>query len=1375
MVTSVVIMCGCAHFLHGYHVGRNARILLDQANRAEQVGHLNKTVEFLRRYLVHKPGDTDALARLGLALGHPEASSRAQLEARSVLEKVLLGEPGRRDLRRRLASLLMAQGQTADAKKHLQILLQISPNDGELEEQMGRCEEADGDAKAAEQWYTNAIKDVPTRVESYSLLADLYRQGDGPPERADELMERMVRSNPQSFEAYVARARYRSKWGQGHVEADLAQARKLAPDQPSVLLASGVCAKKRGNHNKAEFDEGRKYLERGVALYPRLARLHQALAALHLRSGRPDEAVICLRAGLRALPDSAGRNELRWNLADVLIERESVEEARAEMVHLRAEGHPPASLDYLEARIRIKNKEWLEAGTILEHLRLPRIQSSELVTQIDLLLGQCYGQLGKSDLQLEVYQRAVAGDRSCRLAKEQLAATLLVLGRNDEALEAYRALAADNPAARIVVARLLILRNLRLAPELRDWREVNEQVNKAAAAVPEAVEVPIVRAEVLWAQGKPAEAQKVLDQARQHRPEQISLWLALADCEEREGMHAAASALLAEAHKKLGDHVSLRMARLRAITLVPPSPKGRQVVAELGKDIEKFSDTEQVTLLIGLAEACQRLGDTGRAEEFWNGLARREPWNLRLRLSLFNLAVETGNTSAIQRMVADMRRIEGETGTLWRYGEAALQLLLARAGDRRGLETARWRLSEAANRRPGWFYVPLLEAQIDDFQGKADFALMNYRRALALGARQPAVVLRLVQLLYERQRYVEADEVLQQVQKDVLLPAELERLAAEIALHNQDTERALALARSAVSRQPEDYRNHLWLGFSLWESGRQPEAEAALRHAIKAGGDAPEAWVALINYLVRTNQKEKVKTALQEAQARLRVGEGRLALAQCYELAVDYDQAKEHYQATLGAKPDDPLVLRNVAAFYLRAGELLQAEPILRKLLALANRASAADTAWARRNLAVALASDGSYKNFREALTLLDRNSKDPGTSADDQRAKAALLAARPDRQGEALRLLQELGSQRTAADRFLEARLYEAKADWRMAGEKLITLLADDPDNPLYLAHYAKSLLARSEIDGAQLCIARLQKVQPAAYRTAEIKARLLHMENMDVEAVTLLKKFVEGKDIEYLSLVAGLLEELGQTHIAEETYRHYVSGSKRPESILMLAGYLARRNRAREALDLCERAWQTCPAETAALASVIVLFAAEVDEQQSERVANWLEGAIKSNPRTTSLFFDLANVRSLQGHFQQAESLYRRVLEQDESHIDALNNLAFLLATQGGRAAEALDLINRAINIGGPAADRQDTLAVVHMARGHADLAINELEAAVATGPTASRYFHLARAHLLQRDRTGALAALQKGKMLGLKPRSVHPLERAAYAELLDELEPK
>ena len=62
------------------------------------------------------------------------------------------------------------------------------------------------------------------------------------------------------------------------------------------------------------------------------------------------------------------------------------------------------------------------------------------------------------------------------------------------------------------------------------------------------------------------------------------------------------------------------------------------------------------------------------------------------------------------------------------------------------------------------------------------------------------------------------------------------------------------------------------------------------------------------------------------------------------------------------------------------------------------------------------------------------------------------------------------------------------------------------------------------------------------------------------------------------------------------------------------------------------------------------------------------------------------MAAVREEQGKFQEAEAIYRELLQKNKQFVPALNNLAVLLALGGRQLDEARDLIESAVALEGP-----------------------------------------------------------------------------------------
>ncbi len=173
-----------------------------------------------------------------------------------------------------------------------------------------------------------------------------------------------------------------------------------------------------------------------------------------------------------------------------------------------------------------------------------------------------------------------------------------------------------------------------------------------------------------------------------------------------------------------------------------------------------------------------------------------------------------------------------------------------------------------------------------------------------------------------------------------------------------------------------------------------------------------------------------------------------------------------------------------------------------------------------------------------------------------------------------------------------------------------------------------------------------------------------------------------------------------------------------------------------------------------------------------RSAGAAQSLERELRKTPQNAGLLFHLANIRSLEGRYPEAETLYRQSFTHDPNNSGPLINLAWLRARRDGNGAEALELVAQAMTLDGPAPDLLDTRAVAYLAMGRDDLAIKDLEDAVAVRPSPLKYLHLAEAYLMASRRSEATLALHSAKTAGLSADSLSPLEREICRRLLAEL---
>ena len=692
--------------------------------------------ETLKFYLGFEPDDGEAAVRYArlLVSEGSAADANSRVLALRAFDRALGLLPDdhadREAIRREAADLALELGDFVAARSHLERLRKDHPDDGELAYRLGTSEEALSQYEKAANLYAEAIEHAPELVEAYARRAALLRDRLKQPGEADRLMDArevvdgvIAATDGQSFRAYLERASYRQTAGLPGVEEDVARARELSPDEADVILAVAGLARKRAadlardrEEPKAieeELGAAREELTRGVALHPDDSRMYQALADLEMQAGRADEAVAALKEGIsgrHAKSESAAaeasseppsadpvQSRLQLALADLLVRSNKPDEARGVIKALRKipRLRPEISdyLDFLDAQLLFNRGPGAEAAQALERVVTKLVRQPDMEGQLKqayLMLGECYRQTGDLDQRYNAYLQAVElnppGDPLAISARVGLAAAQADRGQVDRAIDELRkagALPGAPASVQLDLVRVLISRNQSLPPAQRQWGEIERILSKAAQALPDAPEVPLLRAQVALSQGHPDRAAELLRQARDAHPETVEPWLALALLAAQQGTPDDGLATLDEARARLGDRVEVRLLRARLLI-----NRGGETVADelaaLGSGTEAFDADQRRQLLTGLAGAHAMIGDLEGSRRLWNQLIAEEPDNLLYRLAEFDLAILTDDENALKTVVDTLRRIEGNDGLYWRYARARLLIRQAtRPGSRR--------------------------------------------------------------------------------------------------------------------------------------------------------------------------------------------------------------------------------------------------------------------------------------------------------------------------------------------------------------------------------------------------------------------------------------------------------------------------------------------------------------------------------------------------------------------------------------------------------------------------------------------------------------------------------------------------------------------
>jgi tetratricopeptide (TPR) repeat protein len=549
-------------------------------------------------------------------------------------------------------------------------------------------------------------------------------------------------------------------------------------------------------------------------------------------------------------------------------------------------------------------------------------------------------------------------------------------------------------------------------------------------------------------------------------------------------------------------------------------------------------------------------------------------------------------------------------------------------------------------------------------------------------------------------------------------------------------------------------------------------------------------YVDFAPFLASRNKLEDALTVAEQAEAGRMIPPDRCALLQadCYLRGRQPEKVVPFCQKAVQHAPGDPTTLQVATVLALRARKQGDAERYLEQLIKLEAKFPHA-AANARRVLAQLKATRGGPGKLDEALRSLETDGSGSQT-VEDRRTRAEISSLFPsrERRQEAITLLEGLVKEdkATVVDRIRLCQLYESFGSRDRAHALTQGLMSAGLKDPNDLWSLAQILIRYNEPDEAQKWVDQLEKLVPGSREVVEMRARLLVARNKKQDAARLVEAFAQSQPIQLLP-AARLLQDLGLPEAAEPLYKRYYDQfeDKDSRAPFILADFLVRQGRLKEALDFCESSWQKLPARLAALETIQVLnLASPADEVSCQRVATWVKEASSKDPKESTFPFALAYIETAMGHSEKAEQLYRQILQQEKTNgitlepgrkSAILNNLAWLLLFKKGREPEALELVDSALKLESqesPNPDLVDTRGLTYLRLGRVPDAIRDLEDVVTRNPVAEKYFHLAQAYHAAGKNENAREAFKKARDLGLKVESLHPLERIYYGPLADDL---
>ncbi len=1371
---------------HRVQVSRQAPALLDRGRAAAAEKNWQPAIDAFTQYLKLRP--RDAVAHVERADAYV-AAGRYKDAVEGYLEG-LAHDPERTAARRKLAELYHAARHSTATRD--QVVRLLGPTgrttDPLLYLMLAECDY--WDKKPVEERKhleaAVALPDAPA-VASFRL-ADRLRSSDKTPQAiaaADAVMGQLVTARPTDLESRLLRAAYRKKFGdKAGARADLEFAYQSIPgaDANPPLIGEYV----EFLRGEGELATAERVLRASRAAVPADTNLTLLLASVLFEAGTPakrQESAELIRQVSVALPD--GDRQL-LALGDTLLDAGDTEAARAVADRLAKVPAQRPLAAYLTGKLALLAGDWPTARADLTAAipALPTSSPENAVTaKAHLALAQARAAALDVAGQLQSARAALAVSPGWTAAKVVAADALVRLDQRGDAADLLRTATARSPVARVALARIRFTDALAQPAGPTRWRDFDA----AVGTPPYPPELTVMMVQSRVARNDPKVVPE-LEAALKKSPKSPDLWLALiAFRADRDS--AAARAALDEAVAALGDRADLRLARA-ALLVRDPRPLDPAAVIRLADDAEQFTADDRAVLLRGLAELLTGRGFRNEALPLLKSAAALHPFDLGVRLRLFDAANAADDADTCAFALAEIRRLDTATGPTARVAEVSRAVVTTPNPTPARIDLWRELLTAAVAARDGWARPHALLGDLAKLEKKTDTALAHYQAAMDRGGSGDGVSQATIELLMAQQNYAAAMRLMTRLDRAGTLSSGLRKQFLLLrAASGEDAAAALRLVRSAEMTASDNYRDHLLRSFVFKLHGQKDEAKAALNKALSKNNTAPEVWEAKVRFLIDGSPADAA-VEVERAAAALRRGAGEfadpltvpLAVGHFRELVGQFDKAEAEYRAAAGLDPADRRPVERLHDLYRRTRRGKEADALLESLAGK----DGPTAEWARRQLAFALIEQpGGFAKIAEAVALIDRNAADGGESVEDTRAKAVVRAFDPLLRKDALATLAGTLSRgpMTPAENQLYARLFIQSGQPAEAEKLLVAATSGGPNaDPVPLALLAAVQAERGDTAAAKRTVDRLKLIDPFGWNTAVEAARLLAETDKPAAAKVLLAHRAAEKPELRVYLIAPTLEELDCPDEARRVYQEWYGKATHKGRHILPAEFEIRRKNAEAAIALAlEHAADIPPGHTARLLSGAVHSRRPENRPAAEReawrervdeVTKWVTARAEADPTDADLLFARAELADARGTYDEAIQLYGQAADRTTNlglKASLRANRAWLMAvaqTDGGD--EPLRLVNEAINVLGPMPALLDTRACVRLAAGQPEAALADLDAAVAADARGTFHFRRAVAYDRWKKPEAAAAALAEAVKRGLTRAALHPLDWPAYDRL-------
>jgi predicted Zn-dependent protease len=906
----------------------------------KNAGNYAKAIEDLRQYRRYFPDDLAALQAFIEARSRVPAPGHQEIpETAAALEHFLAIDPTRTDLRHQLTSLYVLMGHDTEAMDSATRLLDQSQGDDVAALRVlaltnARLRRWDKSLAALDQLLKLAPTDLPNQIQRFMTMKEAGKPRDEIVRLAEQLL-----NAPEN----------RLKDGSPDPRFELLKAVSLEITE----LASDTAAI--DPNGKADKRTAPQLLRDAALRTPPDTQFSAILIERLKHFGLYDEALIALRR----VVDAGGQPDAELALARRLFESSQWSEliTRTEQLHPQTPESESELLAIRALALTATGKS-SEAGAIQQKLALRTTESSALAwalivqgarepkTQdfktlqtsllkvenqsayLEFYLGDTYSRLGESEMAVKLWDKAAADARTWSLPVECLANALLERGRFDAALAAARAAAfrsrdthgnvtgsAAMTLIRAETARLDQTGDATTGNAITERRllEQVDSVQKQNPGEPFTLPVQVAllgklsKSETTAASKASREraitiVQNVLIETG--RPtEDVLLRLAVVNRMYNLGLE---DECLNRSEKLYGLTPNLAMVRTSSLLAHAKRDDAMKLIRSAAHE-RKIGEPRAWDL--ALAKMLEAARDP-EAPDAWKRLASSYPDSLAIQEAVINAASVQDNRDLVEQSIDRLQKLTGADGLMWRVAKARW-ILAGTTPPRIQLETAATLLNEVLKVSPDYSDAHYLLARCLESLGDAEGAIDHMTRA----AGSPNSTVDLIRLLQSTGKSEKANQLLDQLSERSQLDPSLRRQVAMLLMQSGKARQAMELLAAGPNAGSEDL-----LTASLFDQQGNYARAKTICEALLKNPDPQTIGFAADLYASHAESALAAQTLSLLDNMRLFRGERELILAQHAARFGSPAETLAAFRAAAAAAPANALTWHSYVGWLLQRG-----------------------------------------------------------------------------------------------------------------------------------------------------------------------------------------------------------------------------------------------------------------------------------------------------------------------------------------------------------------------------------------------------------------------------------------------------------------------